>query len=423
MNLRVHAASFIACTLVAASVLAAPDAEPPQSSPAMRLVLFDGSQVEGDALRVTSDESGTLQVGEGDTAVDLAVLREIVMLQPSPPDATPASGVARDVFLSDGTALRGRFEATADAGRDEIRVDCGACGRFDVPLAALAAVRFSPTIKQKAEAAMTARMAAPAERHDILIVDRDGEATALPGVLEAITHESWRFRVGERSRTAPLDMAYAIVRGANDATSQPAQGVRAGISADVRLAGQRRIVGRLVGSDAEHVTIETRYLGRVRLPWRLVRHVVLSNPRVIQLADMEPVRTETQSILDVDWPMRRNLNATGRTMRLGGKEYTNGIGVHGRSVLTFRLNRRYVHFAAVVGIDDAVAPNGSAVFSVLLDGRRMYESGALRGGDAPTAVSLDVSNAEEMTLVVEPGGDLDLGDHANWADAVLLKAK
>ena len=42
-------------------------------------------------------------------------------------------------------------------------------------------------------------------------------------------------------------------------------------------------------------------------------------------------------------------------------------------------------------------------------------------GDAAKRVEVDLTGAKELRLVMDDGGDSIGGDHADWADARLLK--
>jgi hypothetical protein len=50
-----------------------------------------------------------------------------------------------------------------------------------------------------------------------------------------------------------------------------------------------------------------------------------------------------------------------------------------------------------------------------------YTSDVVRGGDAAKSVSVDVTGADAMTLVVDYADRGDELDHADWLDARLTK--
>jgi alpha-galactosidase len=109
----------------------------------------------------------------------------------------------------------------------------------------------------------------------------------------------------------------------------------------------------------------------------------------------------------------------GQPIRLRGAAYDKGLGVHGPSLIRYRLGRRCSRFDADVGIDDDQGGRGSAQFEVWADGERLYPSGVLTGASPARSVSVDVSNRRELRLFVGIGGDTDALDHAVWAGARL----
>jgi alpha-galactosidase len=107
----------------------------------------------------------------------------------------------------------------------------------------------------------------------------------------------------------------------------------------------------------------------------------------------------------------------GTPIRLRGAAYDKGLGVHGPSLLRYRLGRACSRFAADVGIDDDQGGQGSAQFEVWADGERLFQSGVLTGTSPTRSVNIDVSGRRELRLFVGVGGDGDGHDHAVWAGA------
>jgi alpha-galactosidase len=109
----------------------------------------------------------------------------------------------------------------------------------------------------------------------------------------------------------------------------------------------------------------------------------------------------------------------GGPIRLRGATYAKGLGVHGPSLIRYRLGQACTRLSADIGIDDDTEGRGSAQFEVWADGERLFRSGVLTGASPPETLSIDVSGRRELRLFVGVGGNgFDL-DHAVWADAVL----
>lgn len=109
----------------------------------------------------------------------------------------------------------------------------------------------------------------------------------------------------------------------------------------------------------------------------------------------------------------------GGPIRLRGAAYDKGLGVHGPSLVRYRLGRACTRFVADVGIDDDQTGKGSVEFEVWADGERLFQSGLLTGSSPVRAVSVDVTGRRELRLFVGIGGDEYGFDHALWAGARL----
>jgi alpha-galactosidase len=106
---------------------------------------------------------------------------------------------------------------------------------------------------------------------------------------------------------------------------------------------------------------------------------------------------------------------------LGGVVYPHAVPLQSSDVdLAIDLYGHAVRFASMVGIDDAIkAGQGSVIFGVWVDGKKMADSGLMRGGDAPKLLSVDVTGAQHLVLSVIDGNDGTGFDSADWAGAVI----
>ncbi|MCX7820012.1 MAG: NPCBM/NEW2 domain-containing protein [Kiritimatiellae bacterium] len=114
-----------------------------------------------------------------------------------------------------------------------------------------------------------------------------------------------------------------------------------------------------------------------------------------------------------------NRNVRGGPMQMGGRAFERGVGTHAESLLRLALPTRSARFCAWVGVDDAAgAGRGSVEFRVLGDGRLLWSSGRLRGGEPPRRVELTLGEIRQLVLRVTDGGDGTTDDLANWAEAI-----
>ncbi|HSW46719.1 MAG TPA: NPCBM/NEW2 domain-containing protein, partial [Phycisphaerae bacterium] len=111
----------------------------------------------------------------------------------------------------------------------------------------------------------------------------------------------------------------------------------------------------------------------------------------------------------------------GLQLRIGDKKYPKGLGHHAPGELVVDLGRQYARFEAEVGVQSNAGAAGSVVFQIFVDDRPAFDSGVLRAGDAPKPVSVSVTGALEMRLVVTDAGDGLISDCANWAEPRLIR--
>jgi hypothetical protein len=109
----------------------------------------------------------------------------------------------------------------------------------------------------------------------------------------------------------------------------------------------------------------------------------------------------------------------GLTLTLNGATFAKGLGVHALSDLTYALSGSCSTrtFNATIGIDDEVGSLGSVVFQVYVDNVLRFTSPTLTGASASSPVSVSLTGASQLKLVVNDAGDGPSFDHADWADA------
>lgn len=115
-----------------------------------------------------------------------------------------------------------------------------------------------------------------------------------------------------------------------------------------------------------------------------------------------------------------NKSVDGNPITIGGNVYSTGFGTHADSSLAIELGKKASRFRAFVGVDDEVeAGKGSVAFKVVGDGKTLWESGVLTGGDQAKPVDVNLRGVSRLMLLVADGGDGMDYDHADWADATI----
>jgi alpha-galactosidase len=118
-----------------------------------------------------------------------------------------------------------------------------------------------------------------------------------------------------------------------------------------------------------------------------------------------------------------NRSVDNHPLFIDGKRFEHGFGTHAISTLRIALGAKGQHFTAIVGVDDEVGQRGSVIFKVVGDGKNLWESGVMRGGDPAKEVSVDLQGVNQLLLLVDDAGDDINYDHADWAEARIVMAE
>ncbi|MCP9768288.1 T9SS C-terminal target domain-containing protein [Lacihabitans sp. LS3-19] len=106
------------------------------------------------------------------------------------------------------------------------------------------------------------------------------------------------------------------------------------------------------------------------------------------------------------------------TMKIADTQYTQGIGVHANSSLTYNLGGQYNTFNFKIGQDDESNCGDGVQFSIKADGVIIYGPVTKTYWQPATVQSVSVSGKNTLELIVNMGSN-DYCDHADWAEVYL----
>ncbi|MBX3738769.1 MAG: NPCBM/NEW2 domain-containing protein [Candidatus Didemnitutus sp.] len=113
-----------------------------------------------------------------------------------------------------------------------------------------------------------------------------------------------------------------------------------------------------------------------------------------------------------------NRSARGTPLRIAGQSFARGVGTHSNSNYRLLLAGGCERFLATIGLDDCAEGPGAVVFSLLADGKKIYDSGPLKNGDAPRTIDVDLRGVQLLLLSVLHGpGARTAFNHGDWAEA------
>lgn len=368
-----------------------------------QLTLLDGKVHAAPDLKVTAGAVTGTDLPAGLTLDDL----RLITVKPLglPPLAEKPTVV---VDLVGGGSIHGKQVTIAD---DQCTI-AWSLGEIKVAIDALRAIRFQPGVVSDE---FNKSLAAPAADTDRLFVKIDGKIDSVTGLVNKLTETELSIEVDGQIRNLPRERVLGVVVAlAAPETRLP--------RCTFHLVDGSVLGGDLVSLADGKAQVQVAGNSRVQIAWDSVLRVAVRSARVVYLSDLKPSGFKQQAFVTLARPWQRDRSITGKPLTFGGKTFDKGIGLQSQAELTFELPGDYDVLAATIGIDADAAGKGDCVFEVLVDGQRLF-SERVRGSDPPKEIQIPVARAKQITLVVLPGVDLDLADHADWADVRLLKNK
>ena len=368
--------------------------------------------LEGETLRGPTDSidaAGKVKIG--DEIAELESLRYIAPAQSPGGEAAPEAGEsALRILLICGSDLRAQelafedeifaFKSASAGSQLEIPVDSVRAVRLAVPVAGS---RFEQTLALEAD---------QRKEDTVYVTGVAGELLELNCLIESITADSVSFDRHGKKQTIPRDNIHGVILASPDLDEpMPCSAVMEDRSS---FAGK---VISLVGGKLQLQMIDGI---EVELPWENVLRLRVYSPRLVSVAGLDPQKIKTQAILAPKWQFRRNLSVAGNELTIGDTKFDQGLGMAAGMQVTYDLGGDFDLFTATIGIDSETENRGDCEFVLRGDGREIFRQ-RVRGKDEPTLIKADMKGIRELVIAVEPGEDLDLADHANWAEASLLE--
>lgn len=151
-----------------------------------------------------------------------------------------------------------------------------------------------------------------------------------------------------------------------------------------------------------------------------VKRIDFSPGRVVHLSDLEPTLVQHVPFFDVGWNYRRDVNFNGEPPRIQGQFFPKGLVVHSKTLIEYNLAGKYRRLEAMVGIEDSAGLFGDSLVRLKGDDMVLWEA-RLRAGEPARPVSIPLEKRSQLTIEVDFGEGLDVGDHVLFGDARLIK--
>lgn len=373
----------------------------------VRIQRVDGSTLQVSIAKI--DTAGLIS-GEGIPA-DLTLDQIVSIETDKKPSTISASGIR--VHTVDGGNL---MASQCEIANERITIRSGS-GIEQLPLETITGIvwKDSEKVRQLLEERST--------DNDAVVVQTDTGERVVSGILETVTPE--RISISYRGQSRNISFEKVQVNAIIIADLQLKKAT--GTGCQLLLLDGSTVSGVLNSFDGEEFAINTTGGHSLSINRSKLAGIRVSTDRLAFLSDLEPLDVRQRTQFTVQRPWQRDRSIEGNPLRLRvvsqnrEQSFNKGIGTQSYSEIVFE-NPGFDRFQATVGIDAETRGRGDCKMIVRGDGAFLW-SQRIRASEDPVQVSVDISGIRKVALVVQPGEQFDLADHANWANARFTKSK
>ncbi|HAA63253.1 MAG TPA: hypothetical protein DCE39_20210 [Planctomycetaceae bacterium] len=322
----------------------------------------------------------------------------------------PSKPVAAWVRMVDGSRIGCQ---TVVATPRQVKLQTRHLGEMAVPAARISSVRFGKTERGVVDSWRD--LLNREIKRDRLVILKGKTLDYLDGVVGEINGKQVNFLLDGDEIPVPLERVYGVIffRKVTSGTATPQV-------CQVALRGGDTF--GLTTVSVEGNTCKGVLAGgaKVSLPVDRLKRLDFAASRITYLSAMTPRDVEHVPYFDVTWKYRRDRNLDGGPLKVGGQRFARGLALHSKTRLVYSLAARHRRFQAWIGIDALVGRRGNVHVVISADGKTLLETD-VKGTDKPRLVDLDVTGRRQLQILVDFGGDLDIADHLDLAEARLIR--
>ncbi len=364
------------------------------------------------------------------------------------------------VLFRNGDSLRAKIGVPdaddADAGdEDNLRLLAASLGdrKVEVPLGAITALIAETALfgrpgrlrdYPQARAQLIRRLQGMKVDEDVVLLRRSTgssgpQGARIEGIMETLTNGSLTInsdRLGDVKVSYDRLKALVLAQLEDDEDDGKPDAPDA-LRVQMRLLDGSSLVGRLDALGDARARVHHEFLGAVEVELEHLAEIAFLDGRVTYLSDREPAH-----VREVPGPLfngtdryayKRDTNVLYGPLRMSGRIFRKGLGVHSYSLLEYALAEDDARFRSTIGLDDSARPFSTAVaatdvatvvFRVKVDGKLLFQK-AMSWKDTPLPIEVPIKG-DKLSLEVDFGGVAgsmnSTLDRANWADARLVKS-
>ncbi len=326
----------------------------------------------------------------------------------------PAGGI--QLILAGGGWI---VAETARIEKEQVRAESQTFGDLNLSIERIAGILYQPPHDLAKRDRLIARMLAPGGQSDRLLLDNGDE---LNGAITGSKEDKILLQAEAGQMDVKTDKLTAVLFNPTLTDKSRPGGLRCWVG----FRDGSRLMAVEMRATPDTARLKLPGGVEVKAPTKAVVALQSLGGRVVYLSDLKPASYRHIPFLQLAWPYQADRSVLGSQLRAGGRPYAKGLGMHSPARITYDLDRPYRRFQAEVAVDGEAGPRGSVVFRVFTDDgsgawQQRAASEIIRGGELPTAITVDLNAVKRISLLVDYADHGDELDHADWLNARLVR--
>jgi hypothetical protein len=184
--------------------------------------------------------------------------------------------------------------------------------------------------------------------------------------------------------------------------------------------GQRVYADAVSGDPVGEAVRVIRARREGRIPKTKIQRIIFPGWKYDFLSRRPYEIVEAVPYFDGPVEVRKDQNALGGPLWLGGRWFEHGFGTRPRSRIRVELNGEWNFVSGWVGLDDHAGKSGNASTRLIADGEILYASDEVVGGANPGRIRAHFEGVQNLELFTDFGKRGHIGDFINWCDMILV---
>lgn len=385
--------------------------------PIADVALIDGSQFNGELTAISDTEVKITADGQTQ-AIASEQLQAIVLSKKQP---TIPEGNNIKVTLHDGSELKAK---SVLATTSNARVTIGDELSYRLKSDSIASIQFKPLPEQAQED--YDRILKGESTGDVIIILRpSGAIDELEGIVERVDNEAVTFNFdGDR---IPIELSK--LAGVKLLKSGSLKTLKTTCELTDLRGNRWRACRFNLNAPETALEFETGLGDKISLQLAQIQKFQFASSNLVYLSDLSPENAEWTPYL-TGRLIRNRLNqlyapvkdrsANGGPIRIGEQEFTKGLSLRSKTVLTYRLTEEFNSLQLTTGLAVETKGRGHVDLIILGDNKQLFRDSIADPADI-RQLDLAITGVRRLSITVDYGKNLDFGDLLHLGDAKLIK--